>query len=423
MSIERISNPVGNKATGSDGHHAKTKGHAGGDASSTVPGDFLSFMSELEADAGTDSDSILLVTGGILPDMPVTPLLPDSSDPSLVLVGAKPVVEAGIPEEPADLSMLLASQSMVQGGVPGGTQSVAVSDVPASHGITRAATEVSRQGIASTSKLQAPQSGVKESPGLAGIQAQVDSVSSAGNLVAKPSPNVSAKSSISNVDSSKAATAPDWRDARMTQGVNVIDQAVARPEMVLPVAGGELGFRQQEKLSEKAVAKQVGGASDGAWGTQALFATARVETPTAVVNAALPSPEILVAEQVSYWASHDVQNAELKLDGFGKDAVEVSIALRGNEAHVAFRTDQAATRDLLEATVPHLEEMLKTEGLLLSGVSVGASGQQDGRGTQDRQPRFSENARQMRITVPDPVSTQSVSREVRNSGKTVDLFV
>ena len=143
MSIERISNPVGQKATGSDGHHAKTKGHAAGDASSAVPGDFLSFMSELEADTGTDSDAGLPVLGGILPDMPVTPLLPDSSDPSLDLVVAQPVVEAGIPEEPADLSMLLASQSMVNGGVPNGVQNVAASDVPASHGVMRAATEVS----------------------------------------------------------------------------------------------------------------------------------------------------------------------------------------------------------------------------------------------------------------------------------------
>ena len=37
------------------------------------------------------------------------------------------------------------------------------------------------------------------------------------------------------------------------------------------------------------------------------------------------APEMQVAEQVTYWVSQNVQNAELKLDGLGQSPVEVSI--------------------------------------------------------------------------------------------------
>ncbi len=112
------------------------------------------------------------------------------------------------------------------------------------------------------------------------------------------------------------------------------------------------------------------------------FASPSATSPT---YAGLSAPsmgtalEVAVAEKVSYWIGQDVQKAELRLDGLGKDAVQVSITMVGNEAQVAFRSDEAATRQVLEAAAAHLKDMLQREGVVLTGVSVGSSGAGDAR--------------------------------------------
>ncbi|WP_233506033.1 flagellar hook-length control protein FliK [Rhodoferax lacus] len=136
------------------------------------------------------------------------------------------------------------------------------------------------------------------------------------------------------------------------------------------------------------------------------------------------APEMQVAEQVSYWVSQNVQNAELKLDGLGQSPVEVSISLQGNEAQISFRTDEAATRDVLQGAGAQLKEMLLREGLVLTGVSVGGSGsgQADGGQRRDRQ-----TARQG-VTAPLQVARAETGVNLRGNrtggaGRSVDLFV
>jgi flagellar hook-length control protein FliK len=141
---------------------------------------------------------------------------------------------------------------------------------------------------------------------------------------------------------------------------------------------------------------------------------------TAVADATQVSPEMRVAEQVTYWISQDVQNAELTLDGLGADPVEVSIRMSGNEAQVSFRTDELQTRDLLEGAASHLKELLQNQGLVLSGVSVGTSSSGDA-GAGHQRPH--QGARQ---TIAMPVDTEASvprSRSAGNQGRSLDLFV
>jgi flagellar hook-length control protein FliK len=127
------------------------------------------------------------------------------------------------------------------------------------------------------------------------------------------------------------------------------------------------------------------------------------------------------AEQVKYWISQDVQNAQLKLDGLGDKPVEVSISVNGNEAHVAFRTDEIQARGLLESAGVHLKDMLAREGLLLSGVSVGTSGSSDG-GGNERKPR--QGVKQGLVSAAVPVGSVDVANRARSaSGRSLDLFV
>ncbi len=141
----------------------------------------------------------------------------------------------------------------------------------------------------------------------------------------------------------------------------------------------------------------------------------------AVQDAGGVSPDMQVAQQVTYWISQDIQNAELKLDGLGKHAVEVSISMNGNEAHVTFRTDELQARTLLEGAAIHLKDLLQSEGLVLAGVSVGTSGGGDA-GGEDRKQR--QGNRQAGI-VPITVAAADARRMpmAGAAGRTLDLFV
>lgn len=133
------------------------------------------------------------------------------------------------------------------------------------------------------------------------------------------------------------------------------------------------------------------------------------------------TPDELLAQQVSVWATGKTQAAELKLDGFGEQPIEISIALNGNEAEVTFRSDHAQARDLLQSALPELREMLRNEGLVLSGMTVGTSdrgaaesgGRQAGRDSQS-----GAGSESRRDAVPAPAAP---TRAARPQGA-VDVF-
>lgn len=133
------------------------------------------------------------------------------------------------------------------------------------------------------------------------------------------------------------------------------------------------------------------------------------------------APEMQVAQQVTYWISQDVQNAEMTLDGLGKEAVEVSIRMHGNEAHVAFRTDEVDTRGVLEGAAAHLKDMLQREGLVLSGVSVGTSGAGSSAGEERKQQRSA--ARQAQVLPAAVAGVEGRRAMGGQAGRTLDLFV
>lgn len=119
-------------------------------------------------------------------------------------------------------------------------------------------------------------------------------------------------------------------------------------------------------------------------GVQAFVDGSRLTEPPGSVplEGAALAPEDAITEQVTYWLSENLKNAELTVDHAGQP-IEVRVSLTGNEAHVAFRSDQAQTRSLLDASVEQLRELLRSEGLVLSGMSVdtqadGQRGQPDG---------------------------------------------
>lgn len=168
---------------------------------------------------------------------------------------------------------------------------------------------------------------------------------------------------------------------------------------------------------------QSGGASwsDGAVGAAPLEAggvdgASLFADPTQVVA------EEYVTDQVAYWVNQKTQNAELTLDRDGQP-VEVSVSLSGNEAHVTFRSDQSETRDLLDRSMAQLSDLLRSEGLVLSGMSVGTSAG-DGAGANNAgQPRNREGTRQSQVVSSAPAGNAAAPKVGGATDRTVDVYV
>ena len=144
------------------------------------------------------------------------------------------------------------------------------------------------------------------------------------------------------------------------------------------------------------------------------------EAGTAVADPAMVGGEDAVAEQVAYWVHQNIQNARMTVKHDGQP-VEVSVSLTGNEAHVAFGSDEVQTRELLDGSVAQLRDMLRQEGLVLSGVTVGESGRRQGdEGASSGNPKNAP--RQAQVVVP-AVEVQAAGRARVQGDRAVDIFV
>jgi flagellar hook-length control protein FliK len=105
----------------------------------------------------------------------------------------------------------------------------------------------------------------------------------------------------------------------------------------------------------------------------------------------LESPEFAQAFglEISVLARDGIQQAELHLNPAEMGPVSVQIALDGEKARIDFGAQAAATRAVIEASLPELAAALRDAGLTLAGggVSQHAGGRDDGRrdGTNDHQ--------------------------------------
>lgn len=90
-----------------------------------------------------------------------------------------------------------------------------------------------------------------------------------------------------------------------------------------------------------------------------------------VTAAGAAQPDQANAETVSYWVQGGVQNARMRLDDATGGPLDVSIALKGEQATLDFRTDQADLRSALGESAPALRDMLAEQGMQLAGYTVG----------------------------------------------------
>ena len=220
--------------------------------------------------------------------------------------------------------------------------------------------------------------------------------------------------------SSNAATAPNEKVEAMKWMVALDQSKVPSSAKAMEQVFAPLLVKSEKSTGERATSA-FRSAEPGYTGT--AFGVSAPDYSQSGAPAPITAPEMQVAEQVTYWVSQNVQNAELKLDGLGLSPVEVSISVQGKEAQITFRTDEAATRGVLEAASAHLKDMLQREGMVLTGVSVGTSGSGDSSGAERRARQAARQGAIAPLQVAS-VTTHEVSRRVNTvAGRSVDLFV
>ncbi len=189
-----------------------------------------------------------------------------------------------------------------------------------------------------------------------------------------------------------AAQAAAQREARETARAErsglppLAGAARADAQAVLPVAeltavGGGTAARSGGQDAGDGAGRH-GGTHDGAgWAAPDFTPTVQYDASLANLDpSAQPDTAFdrQLSEQLRHWASQGVRSAELTVGT--SEPVQVRIALDGNEAQVQFRAEHAATREMLAGSVDQLRDMLGAQGLVLSGLSVGAHEASGGRG-------------------------------------------
>lgn len=215
------------------------------------------------------------------------------------------------------------------------------------------------------------------------------------------------------------AAAADWRGALEAQigGTAALGLSLSEGGALIRQAANS---RNPERQAPGSLNVLAGSGAASSWVGTAPTGASTAGLASYSLEAGIAAPATSVAEKVHYWVSRGVQNAELQLDAFGGGSVAVSISVLGNEAQVEFRSDQPETRKMLQDAMPHLKDMLKGEGLLLSGGFVGTSAQQEP-GAQEQRNR-PQGTRVSVVSVEAPLPGMA-SLSSRAPGRTVDVFV
>ena len=397
MSIELSSTAINPKAaTGAGSSKGKVK--SGDETDLPEGGVFSAVLTSIEPPSGQAEDASTQAT---TEDASQTALLP-VADPTIALA----------PNLPRDLAMFLAQAGEVAGGR---TLEVVDTSRLLATTVTKANTD-SAIGVATPELL----SGKAVSLGEGKTEDYKQSVHALLEQIEQTLPDQSHTNKGLRLPSGAAASLAALQAPKQSSLADAMAREPALSGAILTSGMGDGLLRPADRSTVKSSFLPVGSGIEGMWGQSALQVGNKVDAPSAMVDPSMQSLETMVADTVNYWVTQGVQNAQLKLDGFGDKPVEVNISLKGDEAHIGFRTDQPEIRQILEGAVAHLKDLLTSEGLVLSGVSVGTSGQ-DGSAAQDQRNR--PGTRQATLVTTDTLPAEGLHRVNKSAGRALDLYV
>jgi flagellar hook-length control protein FliK len=412
MSVERSSAPASPKATtGADGTGAKGKVKSGSEADAAASGGFAAILTALEPQAEVSPDTAAPLVAQV-PLPPDASVLPDTGlisalPPVLPVEWVPPAVQAidaGLTGEPA------------QAGLKGLTGEVGVDAMAA--GVSGGLASVRHVALSadkvdlSNEKLR-PLGADKAGDLQQSVHALLDQMS-------QSLPGMTPKARGLDMKSAAATSLAESKVLHQATLTEVMTLEPALSSTLLASGLGDGSLRLADRIGAKSSIPSGGSGLEGSWGQTSFQSTSNTDAPSVLIDPSAPSFETTLADTVSYWVKQGVQNAELKLDGLDGESIAVSIALNGDEANIEFRTDKPETRQALEGAVAHLKDLFSSEGLVLSGVSVGASGQ-DKAGAQEQgnQP----GVRQFAFASAEKAPTERLPRVTPSSGRALDLYV
>ncbi|APW36648.1 hypothetical protein RD110_05070 [Rhodoferax koreense] len=230
----------------------------------------------------------------------------------------------------------------------------------------------------------------------------------------------------------KAASGVALQNTRTDKLMNALQagsgmgQAVGSETTKLASLSLEAGeaLKAIDRFRGEAPRDSAGTTPDGAPGQQSFTSTVQFDGTTGpATTVSGPAAGDAVADQVSQWVSQGIHSAELTLDGANAERVEVKISMSGNEAHVEFRSDQPATREMLAGTASQLRDLLSGQGVVLSGVTVGHAGADLAGGQQQQsRPRGERGPAREASLAPQAVSAARPAAASSPAGA-LDLFV
>ena len=404
------------------------------DATSAATGDTASDATEEQVKPG-DGKAPADVAAPAVP--PAASTVPMAADPSAVLLaqstlGAVNVVPPPVRDTSPNASVPVdtALAAVATAGVTAGAGRVAdPQGAPAAPGLPTAPL-APRPAVATPGA--AKDTGTVETPSaalgmalLGGSDGQKDAVK--GPLRAAAAQDAGAVGTARQATAANVAAAAAASDvaanARAVSPAPEAAAAAAVPAMVTALANEmPAPWRRLERAPDGVTAHAgLAGGND-----TALAASPFVSAPDAAGAGAAANgagfTERLV-EQVSWWMANRSQGAELKLDLPGGAPVSVTVQVTGNEAHVAFRSDSPEARQWLGAALPQLKEMFGSEGLMLSGASVGQSGTgAEQEAARDAQRALRSNGVAGGSGGPEPVASPA-ARPRSVTERALDLYV
>jgi flagellar hook-length control protein FliK len=204
----------------------------------------------------------------------------------------------------------------------------------------------------------------------------------------------------------------------------------ATTEAAATVAAPRRAERSTERGSATGTLADPGSATAGASASSSASASSAWMAPVDAASAAASAGGAVLAdrmtEQVSWWLAQKSQGADVSLELAPGQTVSFSVQVQGNEAQIAFRSDQPEVRQMLGQAAAQLKDLFGQEGLLLSGVTVDAQsagtqqrgegeGRPDARGVVRGVARLGAAS----ASAPAPV----VARAPLPAGRALDLYV
>ena len=175
--------------------------------------------------------------------------------------------------------------------------------------------------------------------------------------------------------------------ASLSAQARTIQAAVT--ETVATVAAPRRAEKSTERGSATGTLADPGSATVGT--SSSASASSAWMAPVDAASAAASAGGAVLAdrmtEQVSWWLAQKSQGADVSLELAPGQTVSFSVQVQGNEAQIAFRSDQPEVRQMLGQAAAQLKDLFGQEGLLLSGVTVDAqSGGTQQRGESEGRP-------------------------------------